>query len=62
MTKAEALRAFRETVLPFVRADFEKGGCVDTPARCEAWNDYTDGLRADGQITERQYSSWGNPF
>jgi len=34
----------------------------DTPARCEAWNDWTDALMKNKEITPAQYESWDNPF
>lgn len=59
MTKREALRIFRTQVLPAVIVQY---GPKDAPARCEAWNDWTDALCKDRQITLRQYESWTNPF
>lgn len=55
MTKKEALAMFRSEILP----SCPKG---DKPCRDQAWNDYTDGLQKDGQITERQYDTWVHPF
>ncbi len=34
----------------------------DKVALCEAWNNYTDRLCKDGQITLKQYETWLNPF
>ena len=34
---------------------------LDRPAIREAWNDWTDGLCKDGQITQRQYDRWRMP-
>jgi len=62
LTKASALRAFKQDILPGVKARYERDGKPDVPARCEAWNDYTDSLREAGCITEEQYSTWTNPF
>jgi len=55
MTKKEALSRFREDTLPYVPSN-------DIPAKCEAWNNYTDALCKAGEITLRQYESWTNPF
>ena len=33
----------------------------DWPARSEAWNNYTDMLCKDGQITSKQYETWAHP-
>jgi hypothetical protein len=34
----------------------------DKPALREEWNNFTDRLCKDGQITPRQYDRWQNPF
>jgi hypothetical protein len=62
MTKKQALATFRAEVLPGVRAAYERDGRADTVARREAWNNWTDALCKDRQITSRQYDSWDNPF
>ena len=56
MTKAEALKHFREL---YKTMGYRKGD--DTAKRTE-WNDYTDGLCKDGLITLHQYEKWGQPF
>ena len=53
MTKAEALKLFREI------DNSPKG---DTVWRREAWNNFTDALCKNRQITSRQYDTWVNPF
>ena len=53
MTKQEALRYFRENIQPYVGTD-------QTAIRT-AWNDWTDSLQKDGQITSRQYETWLGP-
>lgn len=58
MGKAEAVEQFKNEVLPFVVAQY---GWDDIPAQDQAWNDWTDGLCKDGEITERQYSTWSSP-
>jgi hypothetical protein len=58
MTKKEAVAEFREQVLPEVIAKY---GRDDKPARAEAWNNFTDDLREAGQISTRQYETWGHP-
>lgn len=60
MTKKQALRDFKEHVLPNI--PLRHNGKVDEVARSEAWNNYTDALCKDGQITLKQYESWTNPF
>ena len=59
MTKREAVREFKETVLPYV---IEQYGPNDRPAIREAWNDWTDMLAKDGRITMKQYETWVGPF
>jgi hypothetical protein len=60
MTKRQAVADFRESWNEAVRAN--PNLATDKPARCEAWNNYTDALCKDGLITSRQYSQWTNPF
>lgn len=55
MTKREALEIFMLEILPGLPSR-------DIPARREAWNNFTDSLAKDGQITERQYATWLGPF
>lgn len=57
ITKAQALSQFKE-----FNKDFLTKYKDDIPAKREAWNNYTDSLCKDGQITERQYNNWSNPF
>jgi len=59
LTKKQALETFKADILPEVVARYGKD---DKPAICEAWNDYTDMLCKEGQISSKQYSNWGNPF
>ena len=35
---------------------------TDTIAKRESWNDYTDMLCQEGDITMNQYNNWSNPF
>lgn len=55
MTKAEALKLFRE----IISYNFPRG---DVTMRREAWNNFTDSLCKDRQITSKQYDTWTNPF
>ena len=61
MTKKQAVHCFTECILPIVKARYEKSGRRDLGARREAWNDYTDMLCKDGQITDHQYDTWTQP-
>ena len=55
MTKAEALRDFRQLFKTF-------GKRGDAIAKREDWNNYTDALCKKGLITLKQYENWGQPF
>lgn len=60
MRKVDALREFRAL---YPRSSFVlPSGRLDTVARAEAWNNYTDALCKEGRITPIQYSGWTNPF
>lgn len=61
MTKKEALADFKENVLPVIKK-LERNGYVDSPMRSQAWNDYTDFLCKNKQITLKQCEKWTNPF
>jgi len=58
MTHADAVEHFDECVLPWVVEQHEQDGVPDLPARREAWNDWTDGLCKDGEISDWQYENW----
>lgn len=59
MTKREALAMFNDQC---PRDTFLSRGYLDTVMRNEAWNNFTDALCKDGQITMRQYEGWANPW
>jgi hypothetical protein len=61
ITKREAERQYRDHVLPEVKKQYETSGRIDKPARAEAWNNFTDSLCKDRQITMKQYETWGHP-
>ena len=63
MTKVQAVAEFKATILPEIKAKEALGtGRVDSCMRAEAWNNYTDMLCKDQQITSSQYHNWSNPF
>ena len=64
MTKREALAYFKANILPGVDQKYppDHRGRPDVSARREAWNEYTDGLCKDGEITRHQDETWSNPF
>jgi len=59
MTRAEAIRMFEESVLPQVIATY---GVNDRPARDEAWNNWTDMMAKDGEISWDDLESWDHPY
>lgn len=61
MNKKEAEKLFKENVMPSIREAFERDGKRDLPARREAWNNFTDSLCKDGEISLKQYESWLHP-
>ena len=61
MTFAQACEYFTDTILPLIQEQFEQDGIPDIPARCEEWNNWTDALCKDGEISDWQYENWGHP-
>ena len=56
MTKAEAVKMFRELYKRW-------GGRRNDPiSKRTEWNDWTDSLCKDGLITQKQNENWGQPF
>lgn len=53
LTKKAALAMFREVYT---------GPRGDTVMKRETWNNFTDCLRSERQITPHQYETWTNPF
>lgn len=62
MTKKQVLDLFKRDVLPYIKKQYEKDGCVDRPARAEGWNNYVDALSKEGAVTRWQAENWTNPF
>jgi hypothetical protein len=58
MTWAQAVSEWNETILPFIQTEHEADGIPDWPARREGWNNWTDMLCKDGQISDWQYANW----
>jgi len=52
MTKSQVIDYFVENYLPYVIETYEQDGITDRPARREQFNNMTDYLCKDGQITE----------
>ena len=57
LTKREVVETLREL---FRESPDQFSG--DSTAKREAFNDYTDMLCKDGQISVKQYETWTNPF
>jgi len=55
MTKAQAIKDFRASVLEFLA----KG---DMPQASEEWSYFTDQLYKEGRITDKQLNNWTNPY
>ena len=58
ITWEQACAKFAEYLLPVVVAGYEQDGEPDYVARSEAWNDWTDQLCKDGEISDWQYNNW----
>lgn len=54
LTKVQAENIFKEEYKEFLKT------ATPTDKRC-MWNDFTDILCRDGQISEYQYNTWSHP-
>ena len=61
ITFDQACVIFREDILPYVIERYESDGIKDGPARRETWNNWTDSLCKNGQISDWQYANWSHP-
>ena len=61
MTFADACEYFTTEILPLVQEQYEQDGVPDWPARGETWNNWTDALCKNGEISEWQYANWSHP-
>ncbi len=59
MTEEQVVEAFEESFKPFLLAQF---GPDDEIALREAFNDYTDSLCKEGQISNKMYDTMDNPY
>jgi len=57
MTKQDALEMFLETWRE--QTVYSKNDII---AKITEWNDFTDMLNRNGDITDKQYANWSNPF
>ncbi len=60
MTWEQACEQFESEVFPYAQAQYEQDGVPDWPARREAWNNWTDSLCKNGQISDWQYANWSH--
>ena len=58
MTWEQACAQFESEVLPAIQTMYEQDGKPDWPARRETWNNWTDSLCKDNQISDWQYENW----
>ena len=61
MTHAQAVDYFNAEILPTIKEHYEQDGVPDLPARREEWNNWTDSLCKDEQISDWQYDNWTQP-
>jgi len=61
----DAVKMFEQDILPGIRQVEKRnnGGrtWVDSCMRREAWNNWTDSLCKNGEISDWQYENWGQP-
>ena len=57
----DAVDVFTNNILPGINRENEQEGIPDIPARCETWNNWTDSLCKNGQISDWQYENWSHP-
>jgi len=58
MTWEQACAQFESEVFPAIQTMYEQDGQPDWPARRETWNNWTDSLCQDNQISDWQYANW----
>jgi len=61
MTHDQAVDYFNAEILPTIKEHYEQDGVPDLPARREEWNNWTDSLCKDEQISDWQYDNWTQP-
>ena len=60
MTFDQACEQFTDCILPMIQESEQHLGHIDMPARCEAWNNWIDGLNQDDQISDWQVANWSH--
>ena len=62
ITREQAIATFMECYVPVITKDEQRYNChPDLPMRRETWNNYTDSLCKDGEISDWQYENWSQP-
>ena len=58
----QAVQQFNDYHMPYIREQEERyNNHPDLPMRREAWNNFTDMLCKDNQISDWQYDNWSQP-
>lgn len=57
----EAVARFENEEIPWIREQYEQDGEIDYVARCTVWNDWTDMLCKNNEISDWQYENWDHP-
>ena len=60
----EAVEMFKREYLPHIRHKETRNGSgssIDGPMRREEWNNFTDSLCKNNQISDWQYDNWSQP-
>lgn len=57
----EAVSRFENEEIPWIREQYEQDGQIDYVARCTVWNDWTDMLCKNNEISDWQYENWDHP-
>ena len=58
---ADACDTFITEILPMIQEQYEQDGIADWPARREEWNNWTDSLCDNEEISDWQYANWDHP-
>jgi len=59
MLHATAVEHFENEIMPQIRhIEADQSGGPDWPLRRETWNNWTDALCKDGEISDWQYENW----
>jgi hypothetical protein len=62
MTWEQAVAEFNDYYMPVVREQETRYNChPDLPLRRETWNNWTDALCKNEQISDWQYENWSQP-